>query len=78
MLECLFSLTLKSLTLCSTCSTSTLEGHPCLICSWPRLLEEDIGMAVDDQWHSEFVHLAKAISVRDLQEHVSMYYSYVE
>ena len=38
-----------------------------------EFLEEDVGTAVDDQRHSEVVHLAKAISVRDLREQVSMF-----
>ena len=35
-----------------------------------EFLEEDIGTAVDDRRHSEIVHLAKAVSVRDLREQV--------
>ena len=35
-----------------------------------EFLEEDIGTAVDDRRHSEVVHLAKAVSVRDLREQV--------
>ena len=40
---------------------------------WERakeFLEEDVGTAVDDRRHSQTVHLAKAISVRDLREQV--------
>lgn len=35
-----------------------------------EFLEEDVGTAVDDRRHSQAVHLAKAISVRDLREQV--------
>ena len=35
-----------------------------------EFLEEDIGTAVDDRRHSQVVHLAKAVSVRDLREQV--------
>ena len=35
-----------------------------------EFLEEDVGTAVDDCRHSQRVHLAKAISVRDLREQV--------
>ena len=38
-----------------------------------EFLEEDVGTAVDDRRHSQVVHLAKAISVRDLREQVSMF-----
>ncbi len=34
------------------------------------VLNEDIGLAVDDRRHSEVSHLASAISVRDLHERV--------
>ena len=40
---------------------------------WQRAkeyLEEDVGTAVDDRRHSTIVHMAKAISVRDLREKV--------
>ena len=33
-----------------------------------EFLEEDIGTAVDDRRHTQVVHMAKAISVRDLRE----------
>ena len=33
-------------------------------------MNEEIGVAVDDHWHSEVTHLASAISVRDLWEHL--------
>ena len=36
-----------------------------------EFLEEDIGTAVDDRRHTQVVHLAKAISIRDLREQVS-------
>ena len=36
-----------------------------------QYLEEDIGITVDDQRHSSVLHVAKAISVRDLCEQVS-------
>ena len=35
-----------------------------------EFLEEDVGTAVDDRRHSQVVHLAKAILVRDLKEQV--------
>lgn len=35
-----------------------------------EFLEEDVGTAVDDHQHSEVVHLAKAISVRDFRQQV--------
>lgn len=35
-----------------------------------EFLEEDIGTAVADRRHSQVVHLAKAVSVRDLREQV--------
>ena len=35
-----------------------------------EFLEEDLGTAIDDRRHSQVVHLAKAISVRDLKEQV--------
>ena len=35
-----------------------------------EFLEEDVGTAVDDRRHSQVVHLAKAISVRDFREQV--------
>ena len=38
-----------------------------------EFLEEDVGTAINDWRHSEVVHLAKAISVRDLSEQVSMF-----
>ena len=41
---------------------------------WQRAkeyLEEDIGTAVDDRRHSTVLHVAKAISVRDLRERVA-------
>ena len=38
-----------------------------------EFLEEDVGTAVDDWRHSKVVHLAKAISVRDLREQVSIF-----
>ena len=34
------------------------------------LLNEEIGVAVDERRHTEIVHLATTISVRDLQERV--------
>ena len=34
-------------------------------------IEEDVGTAVDDRRHSSVVHVAKAISVRDLREKVA-------
>ena len=40
---------------------------------WSRakdFIEEDVGSAVDDRRHSTVVHMAKAISVRDLREKV--------
>ena len=36
-----------------------------------QFLEEDVGTAVDDRRHSQVVHLAKAVSVRDLREQVT-------
>ena len=36
-----------------------------------EFLDEDVGTAVDDRRHSQAVHLAKAISVRDLREQVT-------
>jgi len=33
-----------------------------------QFLEEDVGTAVDDRQHSQVVHLAKAVSVRDLSK----------
>ena len=36
-----------------------------------EFLEEDIGTAVDDRRHSMVIHVAKAISVRDLREKVT-------
>ena len=36
-----------------------------------QFLEEDVGTAVDDRRHSQVVHLAKAVSVRDLKEQVT-------
>ena len=38
-----------------------------------EFLEEDVGTAIDDRRHSEVVHLAKPISVRELREQVSMF-----
>ena len=35
------------------------------------VLNEDIGLAVDDRRHSEVTHLASAVSVRDLRERVA-------
>ena len=35
-----------------------------------EFLEEDVGTAVDDRRHSQVIHLAKAISVRDFREQV--------
>lgn len=35
-----------------------------------EFLEEDVGTAVDDRRHTDVVHLAKAVSVRDLREQV--------
>jgi uncharacterized lipoprotein len=39
---------------------------------WDKAKEllEDVGTAVDDRRHSQVVHLAKAVSVRDLREQV--------
>ena len=36
-----------------------------------KFLEEDVGTAVDDCRHTQVVHLAKAISFRDLREQVA-------
>jgi len=36
-----------------------------------KYINEDLGDAVDDRRHGEVTHLAKAISVRDLHEHVT-------
>ena len=36
-----------------------------------ELLEEDIGTAVDDRRHSQVIHLAKAVSVRDFHDQVA-------
>ena len=36
-----------------------------------KFINEDLGVAVDDRYHGEVTHLAKAISVRDLREQVS-------
>ena len=36
-----------------------------------EFLEEDVGTAVDDRRHSMVIHVAKAISVRDLREKVT-------
>ena len=33
-------------------------------------MEESVGTAVDDRRHGEVIHLAKAISVRDLHDQV--------
>ena len=33
-----------------------------------EILNEDVGVAVDDHRHDSIVHLAKAVSVRDLWE----------
>ena len=35
-----------------------------------KFLNEDVGAAVDERWHGEITHLARAISVRDLVEQV--------
>ena len=35
-----------------------------------EFLEEDVGTAVDDRTHSTVIHVAKAISVRDLREKI--------
>ena len=35
-----------------------------------KLIQEDVGVAVDDRRHSTVVHIAKALSVRDLREQV--------
>ena len=35
-----------------------------------EFLEEEVGTAVDDRGHTDVVHLAKAVSVRDLREQV--------
>ena len=37
-----------------------------------KYINESLGIAVDDQHHGEVTHLAKAISVRDLQEQVAL------
>ncbi len=36
-----------------------------------KFLREDVGVAVDDRRHDSVTHLAKAISIRDLQEQVA-------
>ena len=36
-----------------------------------EFLEEDIGTAVDDRRHSQIVHLAKAVSVKDFRDQVA-------
>ena len=36
-----------------------------------KFVNEDLGVAVDDQCHGEVNHLAKAISIRDLREQVT-------
>ena len=36
-----------------------------------EFLEEDIGTAVDDRRHSQVLHLAKAVSVRDFRDQVA-------
>ena len=35
-----------------------------------KLIQEDVGVAVDDRRHSAVIHVAKALSVRDLREQV--------
>ena len=35
-----------------------------------KFIEEDVGVAVDDRRHSTVLHVAKAVSVRDLREQV--------
>ena len=37
-----------------------------------KFINEDLGLAVDDRRHGEVTHLAKAISIRDLREQVSI------
>lgn len=37
-----------------------------------KYINEDLGVAVDDRRHGEVTHLAKAISVRDLREQVTV------
>ena len=36
-----------------------------------KFINEDLGVAVDDRPHNEVVHMAKAISIRDLHEQVA-------
>ena len=37
-----------------------------------KLLNSDIGVAVDDRRHGSITHLARAISIRDLRDQVKM------
>ena len=37
-----------------------------------KYINEDLGVAVDDRRHGDVTHLAKAISIRDLREQVSL------
>lgn len=36
-----------------------------------KYLEEDVGIAVDDRRHSDVIHIAKAISIRDFSVQVA-------
>ena len=36
-----------------------------------KFLQEEVGLAVDDRRHSQVTHIARALSVRDLQEQVA-------
>ena len=50
-----------------------MEKKLSLISFWAcakEYIEEEVGTAVDDRRHSTVVHIAKAISVRDLREKV--------
>lgn len=49
------------------------SGRESMYDTWEKakeFLDEDVGTAVNDRCHSQAVHLAKAISVRDLPEQV--------
>ena len=57
------------------CSLNSSTEHAKYDVFWDHCsqhLNENVGTAVDDRRHSEVVHLAQAISVRDLRDQVKM------